>query len=613
MAGIAGIILKKAGDNVIEYQAVFNLMMNKLSFAKSQLSDSYLVSNAVFGNSIPVSSKNNDHFQRSSELKICTVIDGLVFVDDNERSFISNKYHLENPGSDYELIPFLYDAYGNEIVHHLTGWYNVLIYDEKHNEATLFNDRLGYLPLYYYESATIFAFASKIECLLASGLIPVIEFDKTTFAEHLFFNYVLSDHTYVKNIFTLQNANIIHFNNQNGSKSKYWNTGEFFGVDLVRGDKGFSLVNNGMQIAIDKINSSYGTMNMSLTGGWDSRVVLSYLLPEFKNKLNLFSFGAKNSGDITIPLQIADNECLKYTPYILDEEYLNEFFIPKAQLTIELSNGTRNYKRTHYLYAVQKIASVSGILLSGIFGDEVFKVGYPSGGTVLSQNSIDFINGNFDVDDTIKSFINSPVVKHFKNENARIPNELRIRLEKIKDQVSLFDTLTQKFLSFRFEWNLRKYFGNEVNSYNDFVYNFSPFIDYDFLKNYAKTKYIGSRYPFESKGIKLKRQSTILYHDIVKANYPPLVDYHSSRGYSMKDSVTFSGNLKILARNFNTGTKKTDGFNTGTTDQLFFNTILKNNQHKEYILKQSTLSEPGTSDTNSLFYWLSIVAQRYQS
>ena len=56
---------------------------------------------------------------------------------------------------------------------------------------------------------------------------------------------------------------------------------------------------------------------------------------------------------------------------------------------------------------MQHIASISDILISGIFGDEVFKVGHPSGGSVLSSNSVTLIENDFNPEETINFLLKS--------------------------------------------------------------------------------------------------------------------------------------------------------------------------------------------------------------
>jgi hypothetical protein len=108
-------------------------------------------------------------------------------------------------------------------------------------------------------------------------------------------------------------------------------------------------------------------------------------MPDYRDQLYCYSFGSLDSLDIIVPQLITKAENLQYTPYILDNQYLERNFLTEAKSTIELSSGTRNYKRTHYIYTIKNLAIHSKYLLTGIFGDEVLKYGRPKSGTVINE------------------------------------------------------------------------------------------------------------------------------------------------------------------------------------------------------------------------------------
>lgn len=611
MAGVAGIIRKNSHSDPLKYNIAFASMMQNLSVYGSQKRDHFSDENILCGNVVPVSHNENDRYVFSVALNIVCVIEGVVFFNEKEKADISHKYKLPLSLSDQELLPYAYHFFKSGITECLTGIYNIFLYNRNNREVLLFNDRLGQLPLYIYESYSVFMFSSKIESLLASGLMPKVELDAATLAEHLLFNYPISDYSYIKNIKTLPNASMFSFENGVVRFNKYWDMAELYGQVPADKKESFALLNQGLKSSLEKITRRYDLMNMSLTGGWDSRVVLSYLLPEYKNKLHLYSFGAKDSDDISVPLYIAEKEGLNYTPYVLDENYLKEFFLPTADSTIKRSGGTRNYKRTHYLYAIQQIASVSEILITGIFGDEVFKVGKPSGGAVLSANTIHFIENDFNSNKILQILQYSPLLKLIKEEPETILNEIRNRLSKIQEGLKKYDSLSEKYYAFRFETNLRKYFGNECGSYNDFVDAWSPFTDHDFLTIFSKTKYFGTNYSFHSNNILHKRQSTLLYYRLVRENYQALAHYNSSRPFSMHEAATLPGNIKILYHKYLLKKqRKIDGFNTGSTDLIFYDNMMKSNA-KQQLLKKINPVEKSAADVNSLYYWLNYITQNY--
>jgi len=160
---------------------------------------------------------------------------------------------------------------------------------------------------------------------------------------------------------------------------------------------------------------------------------------------------------------------------------------------------------------------------------------------------------------------------------------------------------------------LRKYFGHEVNSYNDFIYSFSPFIDYDFLKDFSLTKYFGSRFNFHSDSIKLKKQSTLLYYKIVNNKFPSLTYYNSTRGFSMHDAITLPGNLKIvLHKYFKNKNRKIDGFNTSDSDRVFLQSLSSTTHNNNIISYKDVRAGLHNIDAiYSLCYWLNFISNKY--
>jgi hypothetical protein len=614
MAGICGIAVKEKTDENYDYPRSLKLMLNKLGSLESQKSHSEIFKNLYLGNITVISDTKNKNFIHNLELGVFCNIDGLVYVNEEIKGIISWNYKIDPAQEDKEYLPYLYAYYGSEFIHKITGWYNIFLFDEKSNQGLLFNDRLGYLPLFYYESPSLFIFASKIESVIASGLLPAIEFDVVSVGEHLFFNYVVSDHTYIKNINTLSHATLVQFDQHGLRKThNYWTLSELLVDKQSRKRAGIDLIDEGLKTALNKsVKNNTGSITASLTGGFDSRIVLSYLLSR-KNQLHLYSFGHKDSDDITIPKNIALKENISYTPYLLDEKYLSEDFSRNARGTILSSNGTRNYKRSHYLYAIEQISSFTDTTISGIFGDEVLKISGVKPNYVISRNSIDFIASNFDVELITQKFKTDKLWQYLNFEPEYL-DEFERRMLLIKQSVSKYETINQKCYHFRFLITLRKYFGAEVTSYNDFCYNFSPFIDFDFLKAYFNSYFCGIYYPFNNDSLLLKRQSLKLYGELVRRNCKRLLYYTTDRGYSMYDAFSFAGIFKILGSHFIRKKNISDTYNTRNTNSIF-NKILINDyndiQPDLIPLKRSAVLTDDDVEMVSLYYWLLNISANY--
>lgn len=617
MAGIAGIIPFTAKHDRAVLSNALKQMIKGLSYSDNQVCNSYMQDCCYAANVLTLHVRKNDHFIKVPSLPYHILIDGLIYIREDDKLLIKNKYQIDYNSKDSEYLPYLFDIYEEEFGHHLTGWFNILIYDEQKKSSVLLNDRLGYMPLFYYHCDDFFLFSSKMESILNSGLICNMEVDQVTLAEHLFFNYPLSDNTYIKGIKTLPDASIVNLYNNKVQIQRYWEVGELFKAKAFNKKESIQLINKSLKSSIEKLlHNTNKNINFSLTGGWDSRVVLSYLLPKYQNRIQTYSFGAPEADDIRVPEYISQKEGFSYTPHKLDNDYIDNQFLNHARETICLSNGTRNYKRTHYVYAIKQIAEESNYLLSGIFGDEVFKVGKPMGGTVISKNAVDFIHSVFNVEEAMKQFRLSGIMNVINASEKHLLTELNNRLVEIKERYSKYKTSGERYFAFRFTLNLRKYFGNEVNSYNDFVYCFSPFIDYDFLKEFARTHYMVSRFGFEKPSIKLKAQSSWLYYKLTAMNNPGLTKYNSSRGFSMKATQSIFGIVDIILKKslFKKLQRNKDGFNTKNTDALFREFLEKEEENSgSKILKDnSSLNSINSADLLSLRYYLNCLNKKYK-
>ncbi len=548
-------------------------------------------------------------------LGIDYVVEGSLYVADTDKLLLQNKYSLSGVLSETGYIPYLYDSFGIDFLHRLSGQYNVFVFIAKHDTAFLFNDRLGVLPLFYYEDGTVFIFASRLEALLKSGLISNPLFDTVSFAEHILFHYIISDHTYIKGISSLSHAALYTLREKETKSVCYWSVSDLLQVPLQHEMSDFDFLQSALQKAVERsVPQGDKPYNFTLTGGWDSRILLAYLLPHSRVRLRAYSFGAENSSDILVPAHIAQKEGFSYTPLVLDKEYLNQDFLTWAKQTIMLSGGSRNYKRTHYLYAASKMSTLSDSTLTGIFGDEVLKVGKPVSGEVLSPVMLDWLASDFDNEVVASALSRQRWLSGLSADTASLTEELLQRLKTLSHEYSGFTSLSEKYFAFRFTLNLRKYFGNEVNSYNDYLRAEMPFLDYNFLRSYAATGYAGFRYPFRKGSLLSKRRTTLLYYRLTAKSYPSLTEYDSSRGFSMHEALTPAGMYRIIKNKLlRQHRERMDGFNTRPTDQMFYDLLSHTKIQNPIIthpLKPET-QENVVCNFNSLYYWASEIADQY--
>jgi asparagine synthase (glutamine-hydrolysing) len=112
---------------------------------------------------------------------IWVVFNGELFDYPEKKAFLESKGHVFRTHTDTELIPHLYEEYGEGMFAHLKGQFAICVWDTKKNIMILARDRVGICPLFYTirkpaagpgAGTEWLLFASEIKCLLASGFVP---------------------------------------------------------------------------------------------------------------------------------------------------------------------------------------------------------------------------------------------------------------------------------------------------------------------------------------------------------------------------------------------------------------------------------------------------------
>jgi hypothetical protein len=613
MAGICGIILKNQSIEASRVDVAFAAMLLKLAATTEQQSKTVSLRGYRFGNVIPLSQNENTNYIFNQEYAVYCILDGFVYIADMEKQLLHKRFKVENLSSDYEYLPYLYLSYGSDFIKHITGCYNIFILDEKKQLGILINDRLGFLPLFLYESANVIMFASKIESILATGLMNSIEPDHVSISEQLLFNYSLSEHSLIRNISTLPAASVCTISGSKIRRSSYWNPGELICTAPLSHKKSVDLIDETLNNVIHKpLLKNNEPFWITLTGGWDGRLILSYILDKYRSRIRSFSFGAESSPDITIPLMVARKENFSYTPFVLDQAYIDQSFIEAASRTILYSNGARSYKRTHYLHVIQKLTGGNDTYISGNFGDEVLKFSRITPGEVVSAELINYVQSDFS---TRPSFPLTTPFSSQKVNNNTILEEWNARFHQFERELSGYYTISQKYFHLKLTRIAARYFGYEVNSYNDFRYNNSPFLDHDFLTNYSKTLYASFCYPFNGNKLKHKEMISVLYAELIKRNQKNLLNYTTERGYSIADIISPIGKLKVYyKKKFGKSFTGKDPYFLSQADNLFSNFIENAGINK--VLPDS-ISFTGKNGRNandkilSIIYWLNHINKNY--
>lgn len=109
---------------------------------------------------------------------IVTVYNGELFDYPERKASLESRGHRFSTHCDTELIPHLWEEYGENALVHLRGQFALAVWDQPGQTLVLARDRFGICPLYFARVAVTrdgggewLLFASEIKALLATGLI----------------------------------------------------------------------------------------------------------------------------------------------------------------------------------------------------------------------------------------------------------------------------------------------------------------------------------------------------------------------------------------------------------------------------------------------------------
>src|SRR5262245_50606052 len=112
----------------------------------------------------------------NEDQSVWCVFNGEFFDYPEVRQRLEAKGHRFRTSTDTELIPHLWEEYGEALLDHLKGQFAFCVYDTRQKVAFLARDRFGICPLYWtvrrHDGTTYLLFASEIRALLASGMVP---------------------------------------------------------------------------------------------------------------------------------------------------------------------------------------------------------------------------------------------------------------------------------------------------------------------------------------------------------------------------------------------------------------------------------------------------------
>ncbi len=274
--------------------------------------------------------------------------------------------------SDTEVILKLYATKGENCVHSLRGMFAFLIWDEQTKRGFAARDALGIKPFYYRNKGGVFAFASELRAVLASGLSSQ-RISSRGVLSYLQRGSVTEPDTAIRDIKALPAGSYLYWNGGKSKVVRYWKPR--FETVMYQPPKAIEMTRTALEHSVRAHLVSDVPVGIFLSGGIDSSVLVALATKLSRKQINTYSIAfedpAWNEGDIAS--RVAQHFGTNHTEFLMTPEkarpLYSKFLEAIDQPTIDGFNT----------FCIAKLASEKGekVVLSGLGADELF-AGYKS-------------------------------------------------------------------------------------------------------------------------------------------------------------------------------------------------------------------------------------------
>jgi asparagine synthase (glutamine-hydrolysing) len=157
----------------------------------------------------------------NEDKSVAVVLNGEIYNYRKLREDLEKRGHGFRSQSDTEVLPHLYEEYGDEMVQHLNGMFAFALWDSKQRRLLIARDRFGEKPLYWAVFDRTLLFASEPKVLLAHPAVKS-SLNLEALRRYLSFDYVPAPLTIYQGINKLPAAHTLTLEDGKVETRRYW-------------------------------------------------------------------------------------------------------------------------------------------------------------------------------------------------------------------------------------------------------------------------------------------------------------------------------------------------------------------------------------------------------
>lgn len=294
----------------------------------------------------------------------------MLFFYGEHRSAKSGR---NGESSDAHAVLRLFEKHGLDAVPLLNGWFHGVLVDRRRQQIAVFNDRYGMQRFHVFEDGPVTLFAAEAAALLT--VRPQLrKLDARALGEFLSCGCVLENRSLFANVTTIPAGTVRLF--QQGQQQKeyrYFIPAQWESQSPLPPAEFDAALREVLPRAVSRCLSSTPPVGVSLTGGFDTRLIMS-CLHSAGVTLPSYTFGGmyRECFDVKIARKVARICGFNHQVFELGEDFLSAF-PALAEKTIRLSDGCLGATNSYELYLNQRARQVAMIRLTGSYGSEVMR------------------------------------------------------------------------------------------------------------------------------------------------------------------------------------------------------------------------------------------------
>jgi asparagine synthase (glutamine-hydrolysing) len=268
----------------------------------------------------------------------------------------------------------LHEELGEEkFLRALNGIYSGLLIDSSRKRVVLFNDRYGMHRMYYHVNKEAFVFSTEVKAIL--NIFPELkQINMQSLGEYFTCDCVLENRTFFNDIFLLPQGSSWSFSgDHNPERRQYFSLQDFESASPVEDDSSYQELKTTFHALLPKYFAATQPVAMSLTGGIDTRMILSCKDPA-PGTLPCYTFGGtfRDCYDVRIARLLAEKCRQPFSVLPLGKDYLSHF--PEyAEKSVYISEGALSAASSYELYLNRLARKIAPVRMTGNYGGEVLR------------------------------------------------------------------------------------------------------------------------------------------------------------------------------------------------------------------------------------------------